>query len=272
MPEGDTIHRTAGQLRKGILGRVVTSGEANAAGNATDVTQLVGCRVSQIEARGKHLLIMFDDRFVLHTHMGMTGSWHLYRVGEPWRKPARRAAVWFDASGILAVCFTPKTMEVLTPTAVRSHRHLSRLGPDLLVQPLDEVEILRRFRDGKGLSIGEAIMNQTVVCGVGNVYKSEVLFLERVCPFIPLERLTDERILRIVIRAATLMRRNLDGSRRTTRFSADGQRLWVYGRSGEPCLHCGASLQMRRQGDLGRSTYWCPRCQSPDTISSEENG
>jgi endonuclease VIII len=104
-------------------------------------------------------------------------------------------------------------------------------------------------------------MNQTIVSGVGNVYKSEVLFLEQLNPFARVEDLTDEVLLRVVRRGAELMRRNVQGGARTTRFGLDGHRLWVYGRSGKPCLKCGTTLQMRRQGDLGRSTYWCPACQ-----------
>jgi endonuclease VIII len=269
MPEGDTIHRSAQRLRQALGGQLVSAVDSGSGG--PQVPRLAGCRVERIEARGKHLLIWFEGSQVLHTHMGMTGSWHLYRPGEAWRKPVHRARVHLEVPGWSAVCFTPKTLEWLTPAAVRAHPHLSRLGPDLLANPLDEGEILRRLRSANRLPVGEAIMNQTLLCGVGNVYKSEVLFLERRSPFLRLEQLGDQALLRLVHRASRCLRSNLEGRPRTTRFSHDGPRLWVYGRSGEPCFRCGTTIRMRRQGDLGRSTYWCADCQ-PDVPGEVEEG
>jgi endonuclease-8 len=258
MPEGDTIFRTAVRLRQVILGREVTA--ARQGPNRTPLTSLVGKSVGSIEARGKHLLIHVGSETV-HSHLGMTGSWHVYAPGEPWRKPARRAMLTLETRDCVCVCFSPKTLEILSPDALRRHRHLRRLGPDLLGELPSRTEIVERFRVHNRTPIGEALMNQTIVCGIGNVYKSEVLFVCRVNPFVRVESLSDARILQLVDGARDLMRKNLQGFPRRTRFRLDGRRQWVYGRSGRRCFECGQAIRIRCQGDLGRTTFWCPSCQ-----------
>lgn len=259
MPEGDTIYRTATRLCAVLDGQPVLS--ATAGEVPWDPAPLVGCCVSAVEARGKHLLIHFGDGPILHSHMGMTGSWHIYRPEQTWHKPASRAALILHTGSVACACFYPKILELLTIAAFRNHQHLAKLGPDLLTEQFDEEVALKRFRSGNRLPIGEAIMNQTIVCGVGNIYKSEVLFLERLNPFQRTDQLLDREILQLMRVTRQLMRRNRTGFPRRTRFGRDGQRLWVYGRSGHPCLECGGSIQMRRQGMLGRTTYWCADCQ-----------
>ena len=260
MPEGDTIFRTAVNLRAAIEGAVVT--QADSRRPDLEAEHLGTRRLESVEARGKHLLMRFDHGHVLHSHMGMTGAWHLYHVGEPWKKPARRAEIVLTFDRIVAVCFSPKLMELLTATAFRRHRYLQSLGPDLLAAEVDEGEVIRRFRVHRQSPVGEVIMNQTVSCGIGNVYKSEVLFLTKINPFLRVQQLDDEQILSCIRTARRLMRRNLEGYPRRTRFRGDAHRLWVYDRSGQPCYVCGELIQMRRQGDLGRSTYWCSQCQT----------
>lgn len=204
-----------------------------------------------------------SEHDVLHSHLGMTGSWHLYQLGEPWRKPAHRAAVVLQTRSAVAVCFSPKTIELLSADAFRRHPYLQQLGPDLLAEELDEEEILRRFRVHDATPLGQAIMNQTIACGIGNVYKSEVLFMLQLNPFQPVRALTDTQLLALIHTARLWMQKNLDGYPRTTRLKGDGGgRKWVYGRQGSPCFHCRTPIQMQRQGDLGRSTYWCPTCQA----------
>jgi endonuclease-8 len=259
MPEGDTIFRTAVTLRTAIEGHNVQSLWSRE--SDTGLQSLVGHRISAVEARRKHLLMHIGDRRVLHSHLGMTGSWHLYRPGEPWTKPARRAAVSMQFPSVVAVCFSPKTLELLSPAAFRRHMYLHQLGPDILGNRPHDAEILRRFRAHDQTTIGEALLNQTILCGIGNVYKSEVLFVARIHPFDLVAQTSDEVLLKVVSIARELMRRNLQGYPRRTRLSADRQRQWVYNRKHQPCFVCGASIQMQRQGDLGRSTYWCPSCQ-----------
>jgi len=225
------------------------------------VSSLAGRRIDSVTARGKHLLIALDDGRVIHSHMGMTGSWHIYRPGEAWRKPATRAAMSIDCRDVCAVCFTPRLLEVLTASALRRHDYLNRLGPDLLAPAALESDVLPRFRRVNNLPIGEAVMNQTVVSGIGNVYKSEILFSLRLHPLTPVSALSDEIILRLVTDASRLMAQNLGGRPRTTRHALDGGRYHVYGRGGEACYRCGTAIVVTRQGDAGRTTYFCPVCQ-----------
>lgn len=273
MPEGDTIFRIAQRLRPVLLDGCIV--EATDNGRFIDSHTLIQHRMQRVDAKGKHLLMHLDDARVLHSHMGMTGSWHLYRAGEAWRKSAKSAAVSMvveqqDGACQTIVCFAPKVLELLTPTQFRRHDHLNRLGPDLMVEPLDEAEILRRFRLHNLASIGDAVLNQTILCGMGNVYKSECLFLTRTNPFVAVQHFSDQQILQIVRSAHTWLRKNVGGRPRQTRLALDGQRLWVYGRSGEACLTCGSTIEMRRQGDLGRSTYWCRVCQAEPPMSDRQ--
>lgn len=260
MPEGDTIYRAASTLRKAVDGALVQ--RASSTDKGIRAASVVGQRVDRIETRGKHLLLHFDNSLVLHTHLGMKGAWHVYATGQPWRKPAWQAALSLEVNAAVAVCFRPKTLELLTATAFRRHRYLHRLGPDLLDDAFDPQEALRRLRVHDPTPVGEAILNQTVFCGLGNVYKSEVLFLSRINPFTRVATVSDAALIEMLDLSRKLIQQNVSGYRRRTRFAGDGQRLWVYDRSGESCLVCGTTIAMRRQGDLGRSTYWCSNCQS----------
>ena len=259
MPEGDTIHRTARGLKTALVGAPITQANARDASVAVDL--LVDRTTTQVEPRGKHLLMHLDDGQVIHSHMGMTGSWHVYRRGRPWRKPARRAALVLGTAVNDVVCFSPKTLELLPAGGLARHRHLRRLGPDLLADTFDTGDALARLRTQDRAPIGEAIMNQTAVCGIGNVYKSETLFLEGLDPFAPVGTFADDTVLALLGTARRLMQTNMRGYPRTTRVASDGHKVWVYGRHGQRCLKCGETVRMRRQGDQGRSTYGCPRCQ-----------
>lgn len=261
MPEGDTILRAATTLRRALQGREILRVWSREPAPLLESSR--GKLVQAVESRGKHLLLILDPgEPIVHSHLGMDGAWHLYDPGQPWTRPRSWAVFTLEVQGTLAVLLRPKTFEVLSAVDLRRHRWLSRLGPDLLGSVWDESTMLSRFRFHDPTSIGEAVMNQSIVCGIGNVYKSETLFLERTNPFRTVGELDDAQILRIVKRASILMRRNTIGNRRTTRFrTTGGSRSWVYERSGEPCHECGARIEMRRQGDLGRSTYYCPTCQ-----------
>lgn len=277
MPEGDTLFRTAARLRPILQGRRIEA--ALARESDLQVPSLVDCTVASVEARGKHLLIRLNDSRTIHSHLGMHGSWHVYGKGEAWQKSERLAALVIEVAECSAdiesttghaspqasvcVCFNPKTLELLSETQLRRHPHLSHLGPDLLGGDLDEDEIVRRFRVHDPTPIGQAVMNQTIVCGIGNIYKSEVLFMTRVDPFCTVAELSDEDILRVVISARKWLRKNAVGEYpRRTRTGLDGARLWVYGRGGKACFRCRERIRVRRQGDLGRTTFWCPRCQA----------
>ena len=275
MPEGDTLFRTAAGLRPFLVGHTVTAARARQPGPQAD--RLVGAAVTAVEARGKNLLIRFDNGLELRTHLQMHGSWHRYRPGERWRRPPARARLVIEVPGSVAVCFDAPTVELFEQRTEALHGALSKLGPDLLRDPFDLAEVLRRLRDPAraGMTVAQALLDQRALAGVGNVYKNEVLFLERVSPFSTVADLDDDTLARLVDTAKRLLRANAAAPSRgvervtTTRSrNADGP-LWVYGRSGRPCRRCGAPIRSEVQGtDLPRLSYWCPRCQ-PDARRAE---
>ncbi len=271
MPEGDTIYRTAAVLRRVLQGKRVTGFETTVPQVAFAVARepVVGRVIAEVSPRGKHLLIVFRDPeagpeadLVLHTHMRMTGSWHAYREGVMWKKPAPFARVVLHVEGAVAPCFNAPVVELLTARQAERHPALTRLGPDAIAEAFDADEVHARVRAKPGLAIGEGLLLQTTMAGVGNVFKSEILFLERVNPFARIADLTDETLDRVIAQARRLLLLNRRPASRQTRASLDPDaRVWVYRRSGRPCYVCGTPIQMRRQGDDARSTYFCPRCQ-----------
>ena len=269
MPEGDTISRTARTLEWALSGRKVTAFETSAAAvqAAAERHKVVGSVVSGIESRGKHLLIRFESGAALHSHMGMRGSWHLYKR-DTWRKKGRRARVSIEAGDVVAACFSPLVLALLSSSEVRHHPTLTRLGPDAAAASFDPLAARERLRHRAALEIGVAVLDQTALAGVGNVYKSEVLFLCGVNPFVPVADLHDGILDRIVRTASEQLKRNLGSRERRTTSSLAPGNLWVYSRAGLPCRRCGAAIRRAYQGELRRSTYWCPECQ-PVRIEAE---
>ena len=257
MPEGDTIFRAATQLRKALVGARVTKLESDRLAGPLPV----GERIEAVEARGKNLIVRFEKGRALRTHMMMSGSWHIYRAGEKWQRPAWQARVTVHAdNGFLAVCFNAPVVEWLRDQS------LLRLGPDATSDSFEPASAHRRLRSlPEEMALGEALLVQSAMAGVGNVIKSEVLFRCRADPFTRLAEVPDQTLRALVDDSHQLLLRNRGGGPRTSRDSLDGGRLWVYGRSGKPCLVCGASIRMRRQGAAGRSTYFCPTCQCGTT-------
>ncbi|MEO7095447.1 MAG: DNA-formamidopyrimidine glycosylase family protein [Polyangiales bacterium] len=267
MPEGDTIHRTATALAAVLVGRVV----ARLASNIPVVShaRLVGHTITGVDAHGKNLFIRFDDGRVLHSHMQMTGSWHLYQPGERWKRPAYLARCVIEVEAAVAVCFSAPVLRVLTAPALARDDRLTALGPDILGETFDEGEAMARIHSSPGRQIGDAILEQRFVAGIGNIYKSESLFVARLDPFVTVATLGDEPLKKVLAAARKLMRANLRTVvRTTTSAGAASGRYWVYGRSRRPCRRCGTRIQMRRQGKAARSTYWCPRCQQPQAAGS----
>lgn len=269
MPEGDTIAQSAATLAGVLVGRAVTRFRSTVAGVEARAAALgvVGSRIEAVEARGKHLLIRFSGDgsaggAVLRTHMRMTGSWHLYRVGTRWQRPAGFARVILEAGDVVAVCFSAPEVELLSAGQASGHAGLQRLGPDLLAPDLDEAEALARLRAASDLEIADALLDQSMVAGIGNVYKSEVLFLERVSPFARVAGLDDETLRRLLRTARRQLRRNVGASERRTTHGGRRNALWVYDRAGRPCARCATPIRRALQGPHARSTYWCPACQS----------
>ena len=274
MPEGDTLARTADGLRPHLIGRQVTAARARIPG--PQVQRLVGSTVTDVRSLGKNLLIRFDSGLELRTHLRLRGTWHRYRPGEPWRRAAGRAVLVLEVPGAVAVCFDAPVVELLEQRAQHLHPALGALGPDLLDPRVDLEAARRRLRDPAraGRSIAEAITDQRVVAGLGNVYKSEVLWIERVNPFALVGDVDDatlERVLKTSRQLLVVNARRSRGPERVTTVGpsgrrdplADGEPLWVYRRVGRPCRRCGGPIRSARQGaDLPRSTYWCARCQA----------
>ena len=265
MPEGDTIFRTATVLRRALVGGVVREAWAQprpGLARVPPLERLVGMTVEAVEARGKHLLVSFSGGRVLRSHLGMRGSWHRYAVGEPWRLPRARASCMIGTDAAVAVGFDIPDLELLTDAGLARHARLRALGPDLLAPGFDAAEALRRLRSAGERPLGEALLDQALVAGIGNVYKSEVPFIERLDPWAPVASVSDEALGAVVATARRLLASNARGGARvTTGLAAPGRSLWVYGRAGRPCRRCGTLILGRRQGVQARMTYWCPSCQ-----------
>jgi endonuclease VIII len=265
MPEGDTIFRTAAVLRSVLVGQRVVAARARPGPGlrrVPDLSRVADATVTSVEARGKHLLIGFDNGLTLRSHLRMRGSWHRYRPGEPWRLPKSQANAILETAGAVAVAFNTPTLELLTDAGLARDRSLRELGPDLLGTDLDAEEALRRLRERGAEQLGNALLDQRAVAGIGNVVKSETAFIERLDPWSPVSAFSDEELRGTLKTARGLLQANTRGGARvTTGDPRRGRQLWVYGRAGRPCRRCGTLIQSARQGELARTTYWCPRCQ-----------
>lgn len=272
MPEGDNLARTADGLRPHLLGRQVTAARARVPGPM--ISKVVGATIAEVLSIGKNLLIRFDNGLEVRTHLRMRGTWHRYRPGEPWRRAPGRASLVLEVPGAVAVAFDTPVVELLEQRTERLHPRLGRLGPDLLDPNVDLAEARRRLREPAraSRSIAEAITDQRAVAGLGNVYKSEILWLESVDPFARVADIHDATLDRLLDLGRRLLVANAArrGGRVTTAGpdarrrdpSAGGDPVWVYRRAGRPCRRCGTLIRSAQQGDLPRTTYWCPGCQT----------
>ena len=274
MPEGDTLSRIAAGLRPHLAGRTVTGARARVPG--PQVQRVVGATIADVLAVGKNLLIRFDNGLELRTHLRMRGTWHRYRPGEPWRRAPGRAVLVLEVPGAIAVCFDAPVVELFETRAEAIHPSLGRLGPDLLDAAFDAEEARRRLREPSraDTEIGVALLDQRALAGIGNVVKSETLFMERTDPFTHVVDLDDATLDRLVATARRILvesaaRRR--GPERVTTTDPVTRRplapgpLWVYRRAGRPCRRCGTLIRSVAQGtDLPRTTYWCPACQNAD--------
>jgi len=274
LPEGDTIFRAARALDKALAGATVTGFETGVArlASANDDTPMAGRVIEKVESRGKWLLIHFSGDLILVTHMLMSGSWHLYRTAERWKRPRGQMRIVIRTAQFEAVAFSVPVAEFHTARSLERSTAIPKLGPELLKGGFDEDEARARLRARGAEEIGNVLLDQKVMAGIGNVFKSEICFVCGVHPFRLVSSLSEREIGCLVDSARRLMAANVTdtsgdqivtytGLRRTTGRADPEARVWVYRRKGEECRRCGSTIEMRKQGPGARSTFWCPECQ-----------
>ncbi|MFC5863757.1 Fpg/Nei family DNA glycosylase [Acidicapsa dinghuensis] len=297
MPEGDTIFRTARTLSRALVGKTVTRFHSEYAqlASANDQHPFTGQIITKVEARGKYLLMHFADpkdstseragsERILATHMLMSGSWHIYRLGEPWQDSRANMRILIETADFVAVGFRIPVARLHTPQTLTRDKKIPQTERDVLSEDFDAKAAVERLQKHGREELGNALVRQDVLAGVGNVFKSEICFLERISPFRKVDTLTDTQIKKLVAAAQKLLAANVledsgdlvvtfSGKQRRTTHSADpGDSLWVYGRKGEPCRRCSTTIQRALQQPNARSTYWCPVCQPLSTATPQPVG
>ena len=252
MAEGDTIVRAARRIEAAIGGEEISAAAPNPRGRASGIERLDGRTLAGIDAHGKHLLFDFGD-LVLHSHLGMSGGWHVYRAGERWRRP--RASAWVVLAGerVEAVEFGGPTLRLLSASRVAIDPQLARLGPDILAPELDLDDVVAKFRAADpSRTVGDALLDQRLTAGIGNIFKSEACFAAKVDPWRPLADISEEELCAVLEAARDQMLRAVATGGR--------HRFAVYKHRG-PCVRCRGRVIHRGQGDANRTTWWCERCQ-----------
>lgn len=274
MPEGDTIYRAARTLNLALAGQSVTTFESA----LPHLSRLqfdqgvVGRTVEKVEAQGKWLLMYFSGDLILLSHMLMSGSWHIYRPGETWQRHRYGMRVVIGTPKILAVAFNVPVAEFHTAESLTRREGFRSVGPSTLGENFAEPEVVARLRARPDLEIGVSLLTQSLLSGIGNVFKSEICFACGINPFRTVSDLSDDDLKCLVSKARKFMLANVTESsgdritpyvpmRRTTGRTNASERLWVYRRSGEPCRRCGRAIVSRKQGFDARTSFWCPRCQ-----------
>jgi endonuclease-8 len=250
MPDGEPLHHAAAALRAALVDRKMLRFEAP---RLVGVVPQAGRIVERVECHGRHLEIEWDDRVVLHTHMRLSGSWHLYRAGATWRGPHRHLRALVATDGWEAVCFNAPVVETYRSPDASRHPGLGGLGPDLCRVDADLgrcVQLLLAYDDPKA-TLAHVLLDQRVFCGLGNVYRCEVLWACELSPFARVADLAEPDAVRLVNVAAGLLRANLRTAETVGRA--------VHGRTGQRCRRCGDTVESR--GEQPRALSWCPGCQ-----------
>jgi endonuclease VIII len=275
MPEGDTIFRTARAMGRALTGKPVTGFRSTYAllTRFNEDTPLAGQVVERVESRGKWLLIRFSGGGTLATHMLMSGSWHIYRPGDRWQKPASQMRIVLETREYQTVGFMVPVARMHTDRSLARDRHIPPPGADVLSRDFDPAGGATRLRRCANEEVGDVLLHQEVLAGVGNVFKSEVCFVEGINPFCRVAALSDAQVDALVRTARRLAAANIledsantivtyrGQNRRTTNHSRPEDNLWVYGRKGAPCRRCGDPIRGRIQGPDARVTFWCQTCQ-----------
>src|SRR3954468_12720802 len=265
MPEGDSIHRAARRVGAALVGSEIRSIEMPQPRHAQDRwdERLKGRDVKAVDAHGKHLFLRFDGDLTLHSHLRMGGSWGVYPRGGRWHRGAHRAWLVIKTDAHDVVQFDGPVLELLTEARTRFDRRLAALGPDVLAPEFDGAEFLKRLRAAEaGRQIGDALLDQRIVSGIGTVWKSEGCFLAGLSPWRPIETVFDDEVMQVVRAIRPLMASSVAGRGRIVTYDgAEGGTKWVFERSGLPCRRCHTPIRFRGQGDDNRNTFWCPECQ-----------
>jgi endonuclease-8 len=257
VPEGDTIHYAARRIRPVLLGHVPDEIATPHPRFAHDrwPERLAGRAVTAVDAHGKHLFLRFEGGLTIHSHLRMTGAWSVYAPGRRWRGPRGRAWLVVACGGTSVVQWGGPVLELMTESRTRFDRRLAMLGPDILGDELDVDEILRRLRaDDPTRPIGDALLDQRTVAGIGNLWKVEGLFAAAVDPWRPAAAVADDEVRAIL--AATRPR-----MQESARSGMQHSFRRIYNRRGQPCPRCGTRIEQRGMGDDNRTTFWCPGCQ-----------
>ena len=259
MPEGDTVWQSARRLHSALADKVLTRSDLRVPTYAT--ADLTGRRVLDVTPRGKHLLTRIEGGLTLHSHLRMDGSWKVYENGQRWSGgPSHQIRAILGTTDRTAVGYRLPVLELLrTPD---EHRAVGHLGPDLLGRDWDPDQALANLLSDPARSLGEALLDQRNLAGIGNVYKSELCFLLGATPWLPVGELPADRAAKLPALAKKLLEANRDRPVRST-TGRRGQDLFVYGRAPRPCLRCNTPVRVADQGDGSRErpTYWCPTCQ-----------
>jgi endonuclease-8 len=259
VPEGDTIHYAANRIRPVLQGHVPDEIRTPHRRFARDrwPERLAGQAVNRVEARGKHLLIRFDGGLTIHSHLRMTGSWQVYPLGAQWRRHPRRAWLVIRRGDREVVQFDGPVLELMTDGRTRLDQRIAGLGPDVVSpEPFDDRDYLRRLReDDPTREIGDTLLDQKVVAGMGTVWRSEACWRAAIDPWRPTGDVTDQQALDLVHKVRAFMQTSA-----TDGFQNRHQQ--VYNRAGMPCSRCGARIRGATQGENNRPLYWCPGCQT----------
>ncbi len=266
MPEGDTIHNAALRVGSALVGREILEIETPHPRHRMDrwPERLAGRAVRAVDARGKHLFVRFEGDLTLHSHLRMGGKWGVYERGRRWTRSARRAWLVIRTAGHDVVQFDGPVLELMTDSRTRFDQLLAGLGPDVVADDFDERAYLARLReDDQTRAIGEALLDQRNVAGIGNIWKSEGCFMARIDPWRRTSEVSDDEALAIVRAIHPEIQRSarIGGPTRTYRPKGRRPGNWVYDRAGLPCRVCATPVLARGQGDDNRTTYWCPTCQ-----------
>ncbi|MEU9029904.1 DNA-formamidopyrimidine glycosylase family protein [Streptomyces sp. NPDC048383] len=261
MPEGDSVHRAASRLHTALAGKPLTLSDLRVPRFA--LADLTGRTTLDVTPRGKHLLARIEGGLTLHSHLRMDGAWHVFAPGEKWRGgPDYEIRAVLGTADTTAVGYRLPVLELIR--TAEEERVVGHLGPDLLGPDWDPARAAANLLSDPDRPLGEALLDQRNLAGIGNIYKSETCFLAQATPWTPVGALPDPEVTlpRLAAAAQRLLAANIGahGRRSTTGSRLPGRELFVYGRDHRPCLRCGASVLHAAQDD--RPTYWCPRCQS----------